>query len=309
MQKFCIKFCIKICIKFCIQGENHEKARVLWSRALQVWPRAQADGVLSCRHAGGVVAPRWMQSDAASPCPGGRTDDHGPGCAGPAAPRGRCSRTEPGSPASAPAGSAGGKQRWDVEIPLTLFPKRDRGFTRVECIIEFRGDAGEIPGFRVVELFPGERSMVYAQGVIGGELELNTRVGMKLPVVLPGGVSVLDAQAKVYGQGAAKFEYKAERQCVVAEIVRGTGARWRLDDLQDPKKVGVESHQLKVVLETGPNTPPVHAAGYLNAYSEEQWMTQPISDLMGKLTHNLLKFFQKGAPAEAYAEWQNILAV
>jgi hypothetical protein len=151
--------------------------------------------------------------------------------------------------------------------------------------------------------------MVYAQGVIGGELELNTRVGMKLPVVLPGGVSVLDAQAKVYGQGAAKFEYKAERQCVVAEIVRGTGARWRLDDLQDPKKVGVESHQLKVVLETGPNTPPVHAAGYLNAYSEEQWMTQPISDLMGKLTHNLLKFFQKGAPAEAYAEWQNILAV
>jgi len=73
--------------------------------------------------------------------------------------------------------------------------------------------------------------------------------------------------------------------------------------------VGVESHQLKVVLETGPNTPPVHAAGYLNAYSEEQWMTQPISDLMGKLTHNLLKFFQKGAPAEAYAEWQNILAV
>jgi hypothetical protein len=200
-----------------------------------------------------------------------------------------------------------GKKFWNIQIPLTLFPKRDRGFTRTECIVEFRTDSEKEGGFRLVELFPKERSRVLAQGLIGGKLELKTQVGMKVPVPLPVGTSSAEAKVKVYGEGGAEFEYKAERQCVIAEIIGGRGARWRLDDLQDASKVGAESHQLGVIMEVQDGTPPIHAAGCLNAYSEEKWLTQPVSDVVSKLAHNLVTFFKKGAPAEAYAEWQNIL--
>lgn len=200
-----------------------------------------------------------------------------------------------------------GARIWDILVPLTLFPQRDRGFSRVECIIEFRNEREDATDFRVVKLLPEERSDVYAQATIGAELQLKADLGMKLPTGLVPGISAAEAVGKLYGKGEAKFDYKAERKCVIAEIVRGTGARWRLDDLKHPDKVRPESHQLQVGLEVKEGTGPIHAAGYISAYSEEQWMTQQISGVIQKLSQAVLSFFKKGSPTEAYAEWTDIL--
>src|SRR5262245_6350895 len=48
-----------------------------------------------------------------------------------------------------------GAKLWDVRVPLTLFPKRDHGFSRVECLVEFSNDAGK--GVRVLATRPEPR--------------------------------------------------------------------------------------------------------------------------------------------------------
>src|SRR5262249_41419207 len=137
-------------------------------------------------------------------------------------------------------------------VPLTLFPWRDQGFTRVEVMVEF-SNADDGKGLRVLELRPAARSQVMARAEMGASLELRTRGKLGLPVPLPTGTSVVEAAGEVYGKTeTAKLTYETTRDCVIAEIVKGHGARWRLDDVQDPKLLAVESHQLAVVLEVAP---------------------------------------------------------
>jgi hypothetical protein len=201
-----------------------------------------------------------------------------------------------------------GETFWTVKVPLTLFPKRDQGFTHVECILELssEGDAG---GFRVLQVLPEGRSDVLARAELGASLDLetNAKLGLSLPVA-PEAKVVSTAAAQVYGRASANFVYEARRVCVESEIVAGTGARWRLDDVSKPERVGVESHQLAVVLKVQKGAPPLHAAGFLQAYSETKWITAAVGSVWQNLKDALRKFFKGGAPIEAYGEWRDILA-
>lgn len=199
---------------------------------------------------------------------------------------------------------------WRVDIPLTLFPKRDQGFSRVECLVEFSTDSGRTDCFRVVRLFPEERSTVLAHTEMGAQLALDAgaKVGLPLPA-MPGLSLTDDVAARVYGKAAVgPFIYEARRTCVETEIFEGTGARWRLDDTSSPERVGVEGHQLSVVLEVKQGAPPLHAAGYLEAQSDLHWLTATLGSFWQNLKVALRNFFKRGAPVEAYAEWQDILA-
>ncbi|MGZ3457751.1 MAG: hypothetical protein ACXU86_04515 [Archangium sp.] len=199
---------------------------------------------------------------------------------------------------------------WRVDIPLTLFPKRDQGFSRVECLVEFSTDSGRTECFRVVRLFPEERSMVLAHTEMGAMLALDVgaQVGVPLPA-MPGLALTDEVAARVYGKAeVGPFIYEARRTCVETEIFEGTGARWRLDDTSSPERVGVEGHQLSVVLEVKQGAPPLHAAGYLEAQSDLHWLTATLGGFWQNLKVALRNFFKRGAPVEAYAEWQDILA-
>lgn len=199
---------------------------------------------------------------------------------------------------------------WLVGIPLTLFPRRDRGFSRVECIMDFRvEDAAAWDAFRVVKLLPEERSQVMARAELGGELQLDAsaKVGLKLPV--PRMMLADEVGARVYAKGeVGPFVYEATRTCVETEVIQGTGARWRLDDTSSPERVGAESHQLAVVLEVRDGAPPIDAAGYLQAYSDVHWLTQTVGSFWMNLKESLRHFFRSGLPVEAYGEWRDILA-
>lgn len=200
-----------------------------------------------------------------------------------------------------------GARLWQVGIPITLFPRRDQGFTRVECIIELAAEKGR--GLRVLEVQPPPRSRVLARAEMGGNLELKTDGKLALPVPLPTGISVTSAAGKIYGEAqAGPFVYQAVRVCVESEIIRGTGARWRLEDPQEPQRVGVESHQLGLVLEVTEEAGAVSGAGYLQAFSSTEWLTMNVGSVWRELRGKLKSFFQRGAPVEAYAEWTGILS-
>lgn len=199
---------------------------------------------------------------------------------------------------------------WRVDIPLTLFPKRDQGFSRLECLVEFRMDGERTDCFRVLRLFPEERSMVQAHAELGAALALDVgaKVGVPLPAV-PGLALTDEVAARVYGKTAVgPFIYEARRTCVETEIFEGTSARWRLDDTSSPERVGVEGHQFSVLLEVKQGAPPLHAAGYLEAYSDLHWLSATVGGFWQNLKQALRDFFKRGAPVEAYAEWRDILA-
>lgn len=197
---------------------------------------------------------------------------------------------------------------WLVGIPLTLFPKRDHGFSRVECIVSFRAEGDEEDAFRVVKLLPEERSQVMARAELGGELqfEASAKVGLRLP--LPPMMLADEVGARLSAKGqVGPFVYEATRTCVETEVLQGTGARWRLDDTSSPERVGAESHQLAVVLEVRQGAPRLDAAGYLQAYSDVHWLTQTVGSFWMNLKAALRNFFRSGMPVEAYGEWRDVL--
>jgi hypothetical protein len=204
-----------------------------------------------------------------------------------------------------------GRRLWQVGVPLTLFPRRDRGFDLVDCLVEFAPEhAGE--ELRVVGVAPRDRERVLATAGagIGGVLQTEASVAQG---VLPAAVAqalplkVQEASARVYGHATVQLARDFYRQCVLAEIVRGTGARWRLDDPHDQRQVAAESHQLTIILEAGESAGPIHGAGYLQAHSTLRWMTATLGNLWESFAEYVRSFFSRGIPVEAYGEWKDIL--
>lgn len=195
-------------------------------------------------------------------------------------------------------------KRWQIGIPVTLFPKRDHGFARVECVVEFASEDGD--SFRVTETLPKGNSRVLAEASLGGEIQVEASGKAGLPKVLPEGTPLASASARIYGGVKSDLHYSLSRAVVISEIVGGTGARWRLDNSSEPEKVGTESHQFGIILETR-GVPRISGAGYLKAYSEVQWLTSTVGALLSNLSDGFRRFIHAGAPSEAYGEWPTML--
>lgn len=199
-----------------------------------------------------------------------------------------------------------GWRPWLVGIPLTLFPKRDQGFSRVECLVEFLAADEQSRVLRVLKLMPDERGVVQASAELGGSLQVdaNVKLGLRLP--LPGLSLTDEVAASLYGKSTVgPLRYEARRMCVETEIVEGVAARWRLQhDAASPRRIGAESHQLAVLLTVKQGAPPIDAAGYLEAFSDVNWLTQTVGGFWQNLWARLRNFFKRGAPVSAYAEWR-----
>ena len=100
--------------------------------------------------------------------------------------------TLPVSPYSGDLKPAIGGRLWNVGIPLTLFPKREGGFNRVESIVEFCNDTEENTGLRVVDISPKIRNEVMAQAKMGAKLELKTQAKLGFPLPSVPGISVAE---------------------------------------------------------------------------------------------------------------------
>lgn len=194
--------------------------------------------------------------------------------------------------------------RWRVQIPLTLFPKRDQGFTQVECAVEFEA-VGNAP-FRVIDALPVDKDETLAEASMGSELqvEASAKAGAPLPIAI--GTTVASASAKVYGNAKVNLQYTVRRSTVQCEVLNGTGALWRLENPSKPHELAAESHQLAVILEAGSDCV-LNAAGYLKASSEVQWLSSSVGRLFENLGDAWRKFVNDGAPVEAYGEWRDVI--
>jgi hypothetical protein len=199
----------------------------------------------------------------------------------------------------------GDQHRWQVAFPLTLFPKRNQGFSRIDCAVEFAAPDGGV--FRIVEALPFDRSETVAEAGMGAELQVDANGKAGLPISL--GLSertVASASAKVYGQAKTDFHYTIRRAAVTSEVTHGTGAAWRLENPSNNEQLAAEGHQLSVIVETEGEVR-LDVAGYVKAYSEVQWLTSAVGDLLHNLSESVQKFLRSGAPAEAYGEWHDVL--
>lgn len=205
-----------------------------------------------------------------------------------------------------PTPAASGWERWVIGVPVSLFPKRSQGFGRVECAIEFFCEGEAADSFRVTAVSPKSGSVVVATGSLGGDVAVSGggKVGLDVPMVPVNG----KADGKVSTSWKAHFEYEITRDCTVAEIIRGTGAKWRLDDPQKQQKLVKEAHQFEVTLEVKPGLRDLRAAGVLQAFSKTNWLAADVSSIVARLSDAIRKFFvQQGAPKIAEAEWSNVL--
>ena len=207
-----------------------------------------------------------------------------------------------GEDLACPAGS----RLWTIRVPLTLFPKRDQGFSRLECIVELQAE-GAAP-FRVVKLLPESRAEILGKVEYGAKLELATgaKLGARLALA-PAVTLVGDVATQIYGKAQAEFSHELRRECVVSEIIGGTGARWRLDDISHPERVTVEGHQFGLVVEVAHPAAALHVTGLVQAYSDVRWLTSSLGSMWQSLKGRVLEFFRRGAPLEAYGEWRDVL--
>ncbi|MCI0738430.1 MAG: hypothetical protein L0Y72_05255 [Gemmataceae bacterium] len=204
------------------------------------------------------------------------------------------------------------RKLWQVDIPVTVFPKRDRGFDLVECLVEF-GAENKADYLQVVGLFPKERDRVFGKTQLGLDAKLQLDASQALGV-LPaalagaGGLTTVE-EAGLKFKVSTKFdvEHTHFRNCAMVEIVRGIGGRWRLDDPHNQRTVRAESHQFQAILETADGIGPVHAAGYIQAQSSLRWVTATLGSIWESLKDKVKALFGRGIPVEAYGEWTDIL--
>lgn len=194
--------------------------------------------------------------------------------------------------------------RWRIQVPLTLFPKRDQGFTHIECGIEFEAVGGA--AFRVIDALPYDKSDTMAEAAMGSELQVDASAKAGAPLPIAEGATVASASAKVYGSAKANFKYSVQRATVTCEVLNGTGALWRLENPSRPEELAAEGHQLAVILEAAHDSV-INAAGYLKARSEVQWLASSVGRLFSNLGDSFHKFFNDGAPVEAFGEWRDII--
>jgi hypothetical protein len=102
------------------------------------------------------------------------------------------------------------------------------------------------------------------------------------------------------------LHYTVRRATVTCEVLNGTGALWRMENPSRPDELSAESHQLALILEAPPGCT-LNAAGYFKARSEVQWLSSSVGRLFENLGDAFRKFFNDGAPVEAFGEWHDII--
>lgn len=202
-----------------------------------------------------------------------------------------------------------GYSLWHVDIPLTLFPMRDQGFSRVECLVEFSTEEKSPGAFRVLKLLPEQGAEVKARTELSGSLQLDTLKKVGLWVPLPTARLTSEVAVERYGnEGVGPLISDAVRRCTETEVLGGTGARWLLKAPEQRQVPGAESHQFAVILAVKHGAPALHAAGSLLAYSDEDWLGQSVGSILLEFDSDVRKFMKSGAPAEGYGEWKDVLA-
>ncbi|MFY2560927.1 hypothetical protein ACN469_25210 [Corallococcus terminator] len=201
-----------------------------------------------------------------------------------------------------------GYSPWRVEFGLSLFPKREQGFARFECVVEFSLYETSPEAFRVLKVLPEVGAEVQACAEPRGTLQLESLPPARRMLPLPKSRRTSEVAEEFYGKpGPGAALHDTVRTCVKAESLGDTAARWRLDSLAPSRVPGAESHALGVILAVKPDAPALQAAGSLLAYSQENWLDAIVGDHWRQFLTSVRAFQGSGAPAEAYGEWMDLL--
>jgi|GEM_PF-5946143 len=201
-----------------------------------------------------------------------------------------------------------GYSPWRVEFGLSLFPKREQGFARFECVVEFSLYETSPDAFRVLKVLPEERARVKACEEPRGTLQFESLPQARLMLPMPKSRRASEVAVEFYGKpDPGPSLHDAAWTCVKAEALGDTAVRWRLDAPSPSRVPGAESHALSVILAVRPDAPAIQAAGSLLAYSQENWLDAVVGEHWRQFLTSVREFQGSGAPAEAHGEWVDLL--
>lgn len=200
-----------------------------------------------------------------------------------------------------------GWHAWHVDVPLTLFPSRDRGFTVVDIAVQF--ETARPSTLQITRLSPAIATRSQAEIQLSAALSLGVSRAAGLPMPL-----TVDQATVADVAGALGWQLKpralaseVSRMCRAAYILEGVRAAWRLDRPEAPLAVGLDAALLAIDLVAAPDAGPVTAYGAAIGSTRGIWLSASLGALYAHLKDLLGGLFIKRQPVECRATWPDLL--
>jgi hypothetical protein len=191
-----------------------------------------------------------------------------------------------------------------VTFAVTLFPKVDWRFDRLEAQVEFSApgtDAARAPV--AFDLYPQDEWDTLVRANV--HLEVGVTEGLEFACSVPANAAGLSAAAQAKVAGGASFvvpprDYGLRRAKVLSRGRGNAEVFWRLYDAAYLER---QEPQLGVVLKVPKGGRPVRARGTLAAYRSAKFWTAALGALFADFTERLHSWISAGTPLYGHGDW------
>lgn len=193
---------------------------------------------------------------------------------------------------------------YSVTFAVTLFPKVDWQFDRLEAQVEFGGPKTDATSTPVAfDLFPEDEWETLVRANM--HLEVGVTEGLEFACGAPANVAGLNAAAQAKFAGGTRFvvpprDYGLRRAKILSRGRGNSEVFWRLYDTGYLER---QEPQLGVVLKVPNGSRPVRARGTLAAYRSAKFWTAALGTLFADFPERLRSWFTAGTPLYGHGDW------
>lgn len=205
---------------------------------------------------------------------------------------------------------------YEIEIPVSVFPKSGWAFTRIECLLEFWFEKGNGKDYPIVcDLFPEKKWISLLS--LGGELTVNVSENFEfsldknknydavdLPLGMKGNVnSSLNSKLEAK---TARFKYSFEKAEIQTAGKGNSFARWRFDGIENIEK---QELFLKVILQIphGLESSLSSKAIVMARHDFQIWTSDILKDWRPYFSEAIISFLKGGAFVHDISNWPNLI--
>jgi len=195
---------------------------------------------------------------------------------------------------------------WRVDVPLTLFPSRDRGFTVVDAAVQFQAHRRD--SLQVLEVHPAPQDHSLAQIHLQASVSLASSLAAGIPMPLMGPEATIARVAETLDASFRTnlLNFEIVRRCLDSAALGGGRAVWRLDKPDTPLAVQLDAAKLSVEVAVAPKAGPVSAYAAAVGCTKSQWLSADLGSLYQHLCRLLGDLFVQRLPVECREEWRDL---
>jgi hypothetical protein len=206
-------------------------------------------------------------------------------------------------PSATPAADPTKYDYYAVTFPVTLFPKLDWQFDRLECQIELSPGAGESRPAIAFDIYPADEWDTIAK--IGMEVNVGIDEAFQFRGQLPEGAPVLSGEASARTNASLRFvvpprNYSLQRATVLSRGRGNSEVFWRLLGANYFRR---DEPRFGIVLQVPKGVAAVTARGSLAAYRTSLFWSAALGSLLDDLPARIKSWLRRGSPLYGQASW------